>query len=263
MTAYLAVFSARFRELLQYRTAALAGLATQVFFGLVKAMFFEAFYRTSSAHQPMTYDEVVTYIWLGQALLMLIPFRFDDEVMQKVRDGNVVYELAKPVDLYALWFARAVALRTAPMLLRAVPMAVLAALWFGLGPPASAACAAAFAASLCAAALLAASITALVSISLFWTVSGTGFARAIPVVIWVFSGIVIPLPFYPDWAQRAIEFLPFRGMIDVPFRLYLGHLPPEAALREVGVQLTWTLALVVSGRVLLRRGLRRLETFGG
>jgi ABC-type uncharacterized transport system permease subunit len=35
MTAYRALISARFRTLLQYRAAALAGMGTQLFFGLI------------------------------------------------------------------------------------------------------------------------------------------------------------------------------------------------------------------------------------
>lgn len=263
MTAYLAVFSARYRELLQYRAAALAGLVTQVAFGLIRLMIFDAFYLSSNLPQPMTHEEVITYIWLGQALLMLIPFRFDGEVTQMIRNGNVVYELAKPVDLYTLWLARTMALRAAPTTLRAVPMAAIAVLWFGMGPPASATSAAAFAASLCGALLVTATLTTLVSITLFWTISGEGFARLVPVAAWIFSGIVLPLPFFPEWAQGVIVWLPFRGIMDVPFRLYMGHLPPEAAPGEIGLQLAWVLAMVVAGRVLLRRGLRRLEVQGG
>ena len=43
-----------------------------------------------------------------------------------VRTGAVAYELCRPLDLYALWYARAIAWRTAPVLLRAVPMFVFA-----------------------------------------------------------------------------------------------------------------------------------------
>ena len=43
------VVSARFRVLLQYRAAAIAGLGTQIFFGLVLVMIYEAFYRSSTA----------------------------------------------------------------------------------------------------------------------------------------------------------------------------------------------------------------------
>ena len=40
MRPYLAIVSARFRMLLQYRAAAIAGLWTQVFFGLVLIMIY-------------------------------------------------------------------------------------------------------------------------------------------------------------------------------------------------------------------------------
>ena len=46
---YAAILGARFRMLLQYRAAAIAGLWTQIFFGLILIMIYEAFYRSSSA----------------------------------------------------------------------------------------------------------------------------------------------------------------------------------------------------------------------
>ena len=118
---YRAILSARFRMLLQYRAAALAGLWTQIFFGLVLLMIYEAFYRSTTVRQPMTFAEVVSYVWLGQALLAMLPWNADAEIRAMVRSGAVAYELCRPVDLYSLWYARALAWRTAPTILRAVP----------------------------------------------------------------------------------------------------------------------------------------------
>ena len=138
MRAYWAVFSARFRSLLQYRAAALAGCGTQIFWGLIRMMILGAFYASTRAPQPMTYPEVVTYIWLGQATILLTIVGVDADVREMIRSGTVAYEMVRPVDLYQLWYARALARRIAPMLLRAGPILLLAALAFGLGPPASA-----------------------------------------------------------------------------------------------------------------------------
>lgn len=73
MSGYQALVSARFRALLQYRSAAIAGFTTQIFFGLTFVMVFEAFFRSSNASQPMTLGETTTYIWLGQAFFVLMP----------------------------------------------------------------------------------------------------------------------------------------------------------------------------------------------
>jgi viologen exporter family transport system permease protein len=112
--------------LLQYRAAALAGLWTQIFFGLVLLMIYEAFYRSTTALQPMTFAEVVSYVWLGQALLAMLPWNADAEIRAMVRSGAVAYELCRPIDLYLLWYARALAWRTAPTILRAAPMCAIA-----------------------------------------------------------------------------------------------------------------------------------------
>jgi len=260
---YPAILSARFRVLLQYRAAALAGFGTQVFWGLMRVMIFTAFYRSTSAPQPMTLPETINYIWLGQALLLLVPFRLDQDVMQLIRTGNVAYEMLRPVDLYWLWYSRGVALRAAPTLLRSVPMLIVAGLFFGLQLPASWAAAAAFVASLLTALLLTTAIGTLSTIVLFWTISGEGFIRLIPLVTWFFSGIVIPLPLLPDWAQPILNVLPFRGIIDVPFRLYMGHIPAAQAPGLVAFQLAWTALIIATGRMLLSRGTRRLVVQGG
>ena len=106
MSSYAAVMSANFRTLLQYRTAAVAGFTTQIFWGFIRVMIFEAFFRSSTADQPMTVDEVTTYIWLGQAFIALLPWNTDRELSTLIRSGLVGYELLRPVDLYNFWLAR-------------------------------------------------------------------------------------------------------------------------------------------------------------
>lgn len=263
MRPYIAVIGARFRTLLQYRAAALAGFATNLFWGFIRVMIFEAFYRATTAPQPMTREEVVAYVWLGQAMFALLPWQTDADVRGMIRTGTVAYELVRPLDLYALWFSRAVAARLAPTLLRAAPMLLIAGLFFGLDAPASPASGAAWLLSTAAALLLSCALSTLMTLSLLWTLSGEGISRFVPSLVYVLSGMVIPLPLFPEWAQPLLNALPFRGLIDVPFRLYLGHIPPEQIAAVLAHQLGWTAALVMLGRWLLARGTRRLVIQGG
>ena len=264
MRAYRAIFSARFRMLLQYRAAALAGLGTQVFWGWIRVMIFGAFYEAvRPGGAPLDMAQVVTYVWLGQATFRLLPFRADPEIAATVRSGSVAYELARPLQLYSLWYARALADMTAPTLLRAVPMFVLALLFFGMGLPASPAATVAWAAATANAALLSAAIVTLLSISLLWTVSGEGVSQVLPPLAWVFSGMVLPLPLFPGWAQGAIGLLPFRDMMDVPFRIYMGDIGPTAWPAAFAHQVVWIVLLGGAGWLALRRGVRRLVVQGG
>jgi len=270
MRPYLAIVSARFRMLLQYRAAALAGLWTQIFFGFVLIMVYEAFYRSTDAPQPLAFSQVASYVWLGQALLATLPWNADPEVRAMVRSGAVAYELCRPVDLYGLWFSRALAHRTAPTLLRAVPMVVFAMVvlpWIGLpewrlSPPSPAA-GLAFALALCAALALSCAISTLVHISLLWTVAGEGIVMLLTAVVSLFSGLLIPLPLFPDAMYAVVAWLPFAGLADLPYRVYTGSVPPSELGLVLARQLGWTIALVALGRWLLARGIRRLVVQGG
>lgn len=263
MRAYVAIVSARFRLLLQYRTAALAGLTTQVFWGLMRVMLFEAFYRSSTAHQPISFEQTITYIWLGQALLGILPWNLDADVRDMIRSGSVAYELTRPLDLYYFWFCRAIALRSAPTLLRAVPMVVIALPFLGMRLPASATAGLACALSILLAVLLSAAITNLLSISLLWTISGDGVWLMVAGITMLFSGSLAPLPLFPAWSQPIVHFLPFRGVMDTPFRIYMGSIGGSGVISAMLHQVAWVIALVVLGRRLLRNGMRRLVVQGG
>lgn len=269
--AYLSVIAARQRVLLQYRAAALAGVVTQAFWGALKLMVLAAFYRVGKTEPPMAFADVVAYVWLGQALFALLPWNADDDLVQQVRSGGVAFDLLRPLDLYGYWFARTLAFRTGRTLLRSGPIAVLAAVvlplvgldaW-ALAPPPSLQSGLAFSVSLVATVLLATAITMLLQVSLLRALSGAGVQSVLPAMVTVFSGMIVPLPLYPDFLQPLLQIQPLRGLCDVPFRIYTGHIAPPDAVLEVAVQLGWSVALIALGRALLAAATRRVVIQGG
>jgi len=271
MRAYAVLLATRFKVLLQYRAAAVAGAATQLFWGFILICVYRAFYASSDAPPPMPLPALVTYVWLGQMLLALLPWNHDREIEALVRRGDVAFELVRPIDLYALWYARCVATRTSQASLRALPIVALAGIALpaaGLGrwamaPPPDLAAAAAFAVALVFAVAMGCAITTLVHVSLLFTISGEGMARLMPSLVTIFSGMVIPLPLFPEWAQPVLRALPFRALADVPFRLWTGHLPPASAFGLVLQAAVWTLVFVLAGRALLALATRRMVVQGG
>lgn len=262
MTPCLAILAARFRLLLQYRAAAAAGIACQFFWGLIRMMIFRAFYEGGAGAAPIRLDQTVAYVWLSQAFMMLLPFRADAEIHEMIRSGNVAYELLRPANLYSLWYAREIANRTAPVALRAAPMLAAATLagWLHWPGPANlAACAAA----LVAATLLAASVSLLMTLAMFWTLSGRGITLLLSPTMFLLSGMILPLPLFPEFLQPVLRALPFAGLIDLPLRLFVQHIPATAVLGVLAHQLGWTIVLIAAGHAVLRRATRRLVVQGG
>lgn len=271
MNAYTAIISARFRILLQYRAAALAGVVTQVFWGLIKIMILWAFYRVSRTSQPITFEEAVGYTWLGQAFLGMQPWNVDGDVRGQIRSGSIAYELARPVDLYAFWYCRAIGWKLAAPLMRCIPIFVFAGIvlpligsgdW-SLRLPPTWGSTAGFALTLLGTLLLSCAITNLYNISFLWTVGGEGIFPLLGACSLLMSGMIIPLPLFPDWLATVFYALPFSGLADTPYRVYTGNYEAWKALPLFAHQLGWTVVLVLLGRWVLGRGLKRVVVQGG
>lgn len=267
MKAYLSIIKIRFMLLLQYRVAAAAGVFTQLFFGFVRVMVFYAFYSVASSKQPMSYAQTITYVWIGQAMLGTLPWNGDSEIQAMIRSGNVAYELCRPMDIYNQWFSRAVALRTAPMLLRAVPIFVVTLLLlpkkYAMGLPPTLGAGMAWIVATLGAVMLSCAITNIMNISTLWTISGEGVARLLPAVVTILSGMIVPLPLFPDWLKRVLAMLPFSGLVDVPVRFYTGHIPYKRIFPYLLNQILWTVLLAAFGRWLLARKMKSIVVQGG
>ena len=267
MKAYISVFKLRFILLLQYRAAAFAGLCTQFAFGSMHIMVMMAYYKAVSSSMPMTLQQTISYIWLTQAFLGIVAlWTRDGEIMELIRSGNIAYELARPLDIYNYWYFRGIAMRTAPTLLRCIPLLCVVFFLpkgFRLMLPPSIPYGLLFIFSLLLAILLVSSISNLTYMLTMFSVSGDGIILITAVLGELLSGMLLPLPLMPDWIQRAIAILPFRGILDTPFRIYLGNISlndiPSALLHQT----IWTILLIILGKIIFTPIRRRVIIQGG
>lgn len=255
----------RCSTLLQYRAAAFAGFLTQLFWGFFKVMLFTSLYMQSASpiQHPLTLEQTIGMIWMAQMLLGLLPWNVDREIEHQIRTGQVAYELLRPVNLYSLWFARSFAMRLIPTILRSIPFIFCLLVGLIHIPCPSWSAFFFFLASCFMGLILSASITTLVSITLFWTVSGQGIQRLLPHVASLLSGLTIPLLFFPAWFQPLLNWQPFRGVIDLPSRLYVGVLSTEEGMSVILFQALWSLILILVGVYAMRSRLRCCVIDGG
>ena len=265
---YFAILRARFVLMLQYRAAALAGFGTQCWWGVIKIMVLAAFYAGHS-HQPITLAQAITYTWLGQGLLGLMPWNADPEIADAVETGNVAYERLRPVDTHSLWFARAIAQKAGVTALRIVPMFVAAAILLPLAGlpewswrmPATPAAAALFALSITLALLFSSSFVVLLNIAVT-ALKTRRAANIASTIVNPLSGMIVPLALMPGWAQSFLFWQPFAGLIDIPCRIYFGNLSGTGALEGIAAQILWVGLFILAGRFWLAEVWARVDTQG-
>ena len=264
---YLSVFRLRFAMCLQYRTAAFAGVATQFVWGFMEINVFYAFRSSDPAAFPMGFEQLASYIWLQQAFLALFMVWFmENEIFDSIMDGNICYELCRPIDLYNLWFARSAAHRMSRALLRCAPILLAAFLLpppYRMTLPPDALTLVCFVFTMLLSVTVTIALCMLVYMLSFFTVSPQGLRILFAMIAEVLQGIVIPLPFYPRNVRRLMEMLPFASMENVPLRIYSGNISGGEAVRAMLLQGFWVLLLIAAGKLICRRAMKKVTVQGG
>lgn len=263
MSVYWSAFKMRVKLETQYRAAALGGLVTQGFFGLILVYLYRALY---GAGAPLaTLEATATYVWIQQAFFRMV-LSSEGELTQTIVKGDMAYQLVRPVDQYGFWFARIAAMKLTGSIMRAIPLLLIAALLprgVGISLPFSLP---ALLAALLALALGLLTVTAVNAIScgfILLTLDNRGVSAMIALLTTFFCGNIVPLTLMPDSWQRVIGLMPFSQILDTPIRLYTGEYALTALPQTVLIQLFWVALLVLGGRLLWRRTLRRIVVQGG
>lgn len=267
MRAYISYFKLRFISGLQYRTAALAGIATQFFFGFVYIMVYSAFYESGSGSIPMDLASLATYLWLNQALFALLNQTYKDrELFDLIKTGNISYELLRPKNMYFMWFFKILGQRLANVTLRFLPLIVVTVFLpkpYNLGGPSSFYALILFMISLFIGTLLITAISVFYPIVMLTTLNEKGIVNIIVVVADILSGVVVPVPFFPKVLKIISSYLPFQYVSDLPLRLYVGNIGINSGIKMIIIQVVWLIILIVIGYLLIKKNLKRVEVQGG
>ena len=259
---YLTVFRLRALMETQYRAAALGGLVTQVFFGLVYIFLYTTLYAGES---PEMLRDTITYVWLQQMFFRMM-FSTDGELTNLIMNGGIAYMLVRPVDQHRFWVCRDVGGRLVGAMMRLIPMVAIQFLlpkelrispsdgWLSLVQ---------FGTSLLIGCVCLCELMSILDAINMKTLDKRGVSAILNLTMMTFSGNVIPLTLFPDSLQTLIRYQPFAQALDAPIRMYQSCASlPEWAL-NVAVQAGWILILRWVSRAMWQKRLDNMIVQGG
>lgn len=267
MMGYLCYFKTQVINGLQYKTAAFAGILTQLFWGMLNTLVFVAFYRNVSNNTDISLSQLISYIWLNQAFLALIYVRTKDEdILKSIKNGTVAYELCRPYNLYTWWYIKLLSKKYSAVVLRFLPIIILGFLLpkpYNLCLPYSISNFVLFFISLILGSLILTSITMIIQSIAFFTNEGKGISDIIYLFADIFAGSIIPLPLMPKIVQIIGNYLPFRFIGDLAFRVYSGNINICYAYYGIFLQIIWFFILFFVGQFIMKVALKKVCIQGG
>ncbi|MDP9363958.1 MAG: ABC-2 family transporter protein [Chloroflexota bacterium] len=262
MRLYLEVARLSFRRHLAYRAATLAGLFTNAVFGVMIATVFRALYDggNDSTVAGFSLPEALTFVWAAQSLIMVVYLWGWWEVAAAVKTGDIVVDLMKPYAFQGYWLGRDLGRAACHALTRLLPTLLFGVLLYDLALPRSAGTWFAAGLSVLLAVVVSFGWRFLLNLSAFWLLDARGVNMMAMVVVNFFSGLLVPLAFFPDWLRTVANLLPFRAFVMVPIEVLLGQRGLGSALV---IQVFWAVALALLAQAVLALAVRKVVIQGG
>jgi ABC-2 type transport system permease protein len=264
MRLYLELAKKSFQRQVVYRSATLAGLITNLFFGVLRASILIAVYNAQTSSVPnYSVQDAITYTGMTQAFIGAISLWGWFEMINTIKSGEVASDLSRPYDYYNFWLARDLGRSLFQLFTRGMLGMLVFIVFFGASVPTSVSQWALLAISTLLALLLSFSWRFLASSMAFWTTDAVGWMRIASLGILLPTGFMIPLAFMPGWLQTLCYLTPFPGMMNTPVDIYLGRATGGGTFFLIGLQAGWLIVLVTLGRLAAYAGRRKLTIQGG
>jgi ABC-2 type transport system permease protein len=263
MRLYWELIRLSIRRALTYRTANVAGLVTNLFFGFLRVSVMTALYGAQTEVQGLSLHAAITFTGLTQVVLSFLWLFNWWDFMDTINSGDVASNLLRPFDVFGFWMALETGRSLVNGALRGLPIMAAYALFFGLTAPDTPAQWLAFVAALGLAFVISFAWRFLVNLAAFWSTNARGVGRFAFTLSMFLSGFFMPLRFFPDWFVSVCNLTPFPAMVNTPMEVYLGVLRGPELLTALAWQAAWCMALIALCQLVLRAGMRRLVVQGG
>ena len=252
-----------FLKILAYRLRYFTGIIGYFVNVSVYYFIWSAIYGSSANVAGYNLSQMTTYVAIGWIIRSFYFNNVDRDMAAEVSEGKIAINLIKPVDPQLMYVSQTAGEACFRAVMFTLPIAAVLMLVYPISPPASIHLGFLFVISCVLALLIFTLLNFMVGTLALHIYSILGIIRAKYAIVEFFSGLLIPISFFPPRLQRFMAFLPFPHVSFTPLQIYLGKVSGSAAWEALGIQAIWVLLLFAAGRLFWKTSTRRLSIQGG
>ena len=252
-----------FVNILAFRLRYFTGIITYFINVTIYYFIWSAVFRSTPTIAGYTLPQMLTYVNVGWIMRSFYWNTIDQEMAYEVIEGKIAMDFLKPVSIQWMWLFRSMGESAFRLCLLTLPMAVLVALVYPVQGPASHLHFFLFSIGVLGSFFLMGAINFMIGTCAIPLKSILALIRAKYWLIELLSGLLIPMAFFPDKIRILLAWLPFEHIAYTPLQIYLGKLDRAAALRALGIQWFWVIALMLLAHLWWSRASRKITIHGG
>ncbi|MDF9298275.1 ABC transporter permease [Geobacillus stearothermophilus] len=263
MGKYVEMIRIRFLMMLAYRTNYYTGILIYAINIAAYYFLWSAIYGGKSSMQGMSLGQMTTYVaisWLARAFYFN---NLDREIAMEIRDGKIATELIRPYSYLGMKAVQGLGEGLFRLFFLSLPGLLVVSLFLPLEFPEHAKTWLSFGLSLLFSFIIFSELNLLAGVVTFFTFRNEGLLRAKRFIIDLFSGLILPLSFYPDWAQQLMAYMPFQAISYIPSMIITESFQGAAVRDGLLLQAAWCVLLWFPIVLLWRVAKKRLVVQGG
>jgi ABC-2 type transport system permease protein len=246
-----------------YPAATVAGVWTNTVFGFIQAYILLALFETRDDVGGWDATDTVTYVWFVQALLMTVYAFAWVDVSLRIRSGDIATDLARPLDPLRYWLAFDLGRALYHLLFRGIAPFAIGMLAFDVRLPESPVTWLWLPLTIALAVTVSFAYRFLYNLASFWLLDHRGVTLVAVTTALLFSGFILPLPFFPDWLEAVARVLPFAAMVQIPVDVFLEKATGAEVVALLLLQALWAAILLGVAKLVLGTAIRRVVIQGG
>lgn len=204
---------------------------------------------------------MVTYALLSTFISMLLVTQGERFLRLQIRTGGIALELIRPIGLPLRILAGSLGETSAALLIKVIPALPIGVFAFSVLPPKGSF--PLFLISLSLSYCLVFCLDLFCGLTCFWLLDTGGVNALRRHLVYLFSGAIVPLWFFPDLLRRVSTWLPFEKIYFLPISIYLGKKPASEVAWLLLQQVFWIFLLSLSVALVWARAKKKVLVQGG
>ena len=255
-----------FQNGLAYRTEYFVGMFRSVVILLVQLCVWQALLgktgQVASNNGIITLREMTTYVLMSTLISTLIARDVIEDMSDRISNGQISMDLTKPMNFQTYTFCNMIGQNLFSLLFQLLPILAIGLIFIGINFP-SLPNFLLFCLTLINAIIIMFLITYSMGLMAFWYTRSWQVNYVFLTFVRLFSGMIIPLWFFPQILVNIGNFLPFRLMYYVPISIFLDKITFVDCLYLLLQQLIWIGVLYLVTRLVWRTAIKKLVIQGG
>ena len=223
-----------FQRLISYKANAIIFMFGDFLMLAVTYYLWKAIYESSSQNilNGFSFNEMIIYLFISFLTSIMINVDISYDISREVKDGSIAINLVRPISYRKRMFFQVLRII---IYFISIILGIFINFYFSY-------------------------IFGLIS---FKITNMWGLSQIMQAIVNLLSGTLIPIAFFPKWAQAITNLFPFSSTIYTPSMIYLGKINGMNILFSLGIQIFWVVVLMFVSKKMWKALIKSLTILGG